>query len=84
MIKIKNHKNIEIKGVMTILPQNINNKKTQKLYFELKKIQKKIQKNHYHQCRFVSMGMSGDYKDAILMGATHIRIGTLLYGKRNQ
>ena len=31
---------------------------------------------------FLSMGMSSDYKCAILNGATHIRIGTLLFGSR--
>jgi PLP dependent protein len=30
----------------------------------------------------LSMGMSGDYADAILEGATHLRIGTAITGKR--
>ena len=29
-----------------------------------------------------SMGMSGDYATAIKLGATHIRVGTALFGKR--
>lgn len=29
-----------------------------------------------------SMGMSGDYETAIMLGATHIRIGTALFGRR--
>lgn len=29
-----------------------------------------------------SMGMSGDYQTAIMLGATHIRVGTALFGKR--
>ena len=32
--------------------------------------------------QFLSMGMSSDYKKALMLGATHIRIGTLLFGKR--
>ena len=31
----------------------------------------------------LSMGMSDDYKIAILNGATHIRVGTALFGSRN-
>ena len=31
----------------------------------------------------LSMGMSDDYKEGILAGATHVRVGTLLFGKRN-
>lgn len=30
----------------------------------------------------ISAGMSGDYRDAILEGATHLRIGTAIMGKR--
>lgn len=31
----------------------------------------------------LSMGMSGDFATAIMLGATHIRIGTALFGDRN-
>lgn len=31
----------------------------------------------------LSMGMSGDYETAIMLGATHIRIGTALFGDRS-
>ncbi len=30
-----------------------------------------------------SMGMSGDYPTAIMLGATHIRVGTALFGQRD-
>jgi uncharacterized pyridoxal phosphate-containing UPF0001 family protein len=30
----------------------------------------------------LSMGMSGDYREAILEGATHLRIGTAITGNR--
>ena len=77
-------KNIKVEGVMTILPQQITPQKTKKYYEKLKKIQEKIQKEKIKSCRFTSMGMSGDYKEAVEAGATHIRIGTLLYGKRKK
>lgn len=32
--------------------------------------------------RFISAGMSGDYRDAILEGATHLRIGSAITGNR--
>jgi len=31
----------------------------------------------------LSMGMSGDYKEAIKFGATSVRIGSLIFGERN-
>jgi pyridoxal phosphate enzyme (YggS family) len=34
------------------------------------------------EARFLSMGMSHDYREAILEGATHLRIGTAITGNR--
>ena len=75
-------KNITIKGLMTILPQDINKEQAKEYYTQLKNTQTAIQKNYFKDCNYTSMGMSGDYEEAILAGATHIRIGTYLYGKR--
>ena len=81
--KTQHLKNIEITGVMTILPQNLNQKERKALYSKIKKIQQKIQKKYYPSCLLTSMGMSSDYKDAVSEGSSYIRIGTKLYGKRN-
>ncbi|HSG33672.1 MAG TPA: YggS family pyridoxal phosphate-dependent enzyme [Sphingomonadaceae bacterium] len=35
-----------------------------------------------HGLARLSMGMSGDYETAIMLGATHVRIGTALFGER--
>jgi hypothetical protein len=37
-----------------------------------------------HGLQGLSMGMSGDFATAIMLGATHIRIGTALFGERSQ
>jgi uncharacterized pyridoxal phosphate-containing UPF0001 family protein len=31
----------------------------------------------------VSMGMSGDFEQAIALGATHVRVGSALFGERD-
>ena len=31
----------------------------------------------------LSMGMSGDYEDAVRAGATMVRVGTAIFGRRN-
>jgi len=36
-----------------------------------------------HGLKMISMGMSGDYETAIEMGATHVRIGSALFGERD-
>jgi hypothetical protein len=35
-----------------------------------------------HGLTGLSMGMSGDYETAVMLGATHIRVGTALFGAR--
>ena len=80
--RIKKMTNLHIKGIMTILPQQINEKQTKKLYFKTTEISNKIRKTYFTTCTETSMGMSEDYNLALACGATNIRIGTKLYGKR--
>ena len=42
------------------------------------------QKMDHNVCEIdcLSMGMSGDYADAVREGATHVRVGTALFGPR--
>ncbi|WP_390623172.1 alanine racemase [Ralstonia syzygii] len=35
-----------------------------------------------HGLRILSMGMSADYRQAIAQGATHVRVGTSIFGAR--
>lgn len=35
-----------------------------------------------HGVTGLSMGMSGDYETAVMLGATHVRVGTALFGDR--
>ena len=37
-----------------------------------------------HDLAQLSMGMSGDYETAIRFGATHVRIGTAIFGRRER
>ena len=37
-----------------------------------------------HGLTGLSMGMSADYESAVMIGATHVRVGTALFGARNQ
>jgi uncharacterized pyridoxal phosphate-containing UPF0001 family protein len=38
---------------------------------------------HRHGVTGLSMGMSSDYETAVMIGATHVRIGTALFGERS-
>ena len=77
------YKNISIEGVM-IIPPLTDNKNIYLNYFKkAKEIQIKI-KTKIKTCKNLSMGMTNDYVDAIKEGATHIRIGTALFGARKK
>jgi len=79
--QIKENKNTLLCGVMTILKKGTPKEETFFYYKQIKQIQKQIQKN-FPFCKNTSMGMSEDYKEAIKAGATEVRLGTLLFGKR--
>ena len=73
--------NLFLEGLMTILPANLNNEKTEYFYNETKKVQEKASRK-INQNLELSMGMSQDYKIAIKCGASFIRVGTNLFGER--
>ena len=64
---------LDVIGLMSIPPMNEDPKKHFDLLNQLA-IQNKL--------KYLSMGMSADYKIALSCGATHIRLGTILFGKR--
>ena len=77
--------NICIKGLMAIPPiqqfDGENLKFFQKMYRLSVDIKNKIGDNVIVDC--LSMGMSGDYPDAIRCGSTMIRVGTAIFGARD-
>ena len=80
---IQNLTHIHLLGLMTILPFYQKAQETQPLFYKMKKIQNKVLNEISPTCKFLSMGMSQDYIYALKEGATHLRIGTKLYGPRN-
>ena len=77
--------NICIKGLMAIPPISQNPGENlvffQKMFQLSVDISKKIDDNVMVDC--LSMGMSGDFADAIAAGSTMIRVGTAIFGARN-
>ena len=73
---------LKVIGLMTILPFNSDTTTTQPLFAAMKQTQNQVLQKINPDCRFLSMGMSRDYIYALKEGATHLRIGTKLYGQR--
>ena len=80
---IQNLTHTPLLGLMSILPFYEDAAHTQPLFNKMKKIQTKTLHSISPTCNFLSMGMSRDYIYALKEGATHLRIGTKLYGQRH-
>ena len=74
--QIKQLKNIKIKGLMTINPKGLNSKENTKLFKKCRQLADSFKLN---DC---SMGMSGDWEEAIEAGSTWLRLGSIIFGKR--
>ena len=83
--KIAQFPNICVKGLMAIPPISDYSGENlgffQKMFQLTVDISKKIEDNVMVDC--LSMGMSGDFADAIAAGSTMIRVGTAIFGARN-
>ena len=75
--------NLNIKGLMTMAPYFDEPEKTRPYFKKAKELFEKIKKEYtLKDFSVLSMGMSGDFEQAILEGATMVRIGTALFGER--
>ena len=72
--KIKKYPKIEIIGFMTMAPNTDDEETIKKTFKKLEELKNRINPNFK-----LSMGMSNDYKIAIECGATHIRLGSILW-----
>jgi PLP dependent protein len=75
-------KNVNIVGLMGMASLTENISVIAKEFAGLKKEFDKYQKQH-PSFEILSMGMSGDYQTAIKQGSTLIRVGSALFGSRN-
>lgn len=82
--EIANMKHLSLIGIMTIPPNNISEESLQFIYKETRKIRDTVCRSIEKRCNNLSMGMSNDYEIAIAEGATHIRLGTAIFGERPQ
>ena len=76
---------ILVKGLMAV-PPDVDNPEENRVYFNrLKQLSVDITQKNIDNVSMdiLSMGMSGDYMVAIDEGATYIRVGTGIFGKRN-
>jgi len=74
-------KNIQVCGLMTMAPKTDHPDDCRKFFYGLHKLSVDIRGKKYDNINMgqLSMGMSGDFREAILEGATIVRIGSALF-----
>jgi PLP dependent protein len=80
-MQVKQYDRLNIKGLMTIGLFSAETEKVRNCYSLLKKLQQQIL-NKDIPVHELSMGMSGDLETAVEEGATIVRVGTAIFGKR--
>ena len=75
--EIQELKNIKLTGLMTINPRGLNSKQNLELFKKCRSLADSLQ---LPDC---SMGMSGDWEEAIDAGSTWLRLGSLIFGDRS-
>ncbi|OGV58735.1 MAG: YggS family pyridoxal phosphate enzyme [Lentisphaerae bacterium GWF2_50_93] len=76
--------NVELRGLMTMAPYEAPEIELRKIFSGLRELRNKIETAYSARLPELSMGMSGDYEAAIAEGATIVRIGTAIFGKRTK
>lgn len=74
--------NIELVGLMTMAPFTENENIIRESFIRLREYKEELNKQGL-QLTELSMGMTNDYQIAIEEGATMLRIGTAIFGKRD-
>lgn len=76
---------VHIKGLMTIAPYVENPEENRVHFAKLRQLAVDIMHENIDNVKvdILSMGMTGDYQVAIEEGATHVRVGTGIFGGRS-
>lgn len=83
--KMADFPHCRLHGLMAIPPISLHPGDNRRYFAEMRNLFVDISEKKYDNVDMecLSMGMSGDYADAIAEGATMIRVGTAIFGPRN-
>jgi len=74
---------LRLGGIMAITAADLSDTELRRQFNELKSLSDTLIQQH-PDAGVLSMGMSADFETAIECGATHVRVGSALFGQRNQ
>ncbi len=79
--EVANLPRLRLRGLMCIPPETSDPALARRRFGDLRALRDGLNAAG-HRLDALSMGMSGDFVPAILEGATHVRVGTALFGAR--
>ena len=74
--------NLRLDGLMTLPPPSDDPEASRPCFEQLRALRDRLEQELGRALPVLSMGMSGDFEVAIDCGATHVRIGTAIFGTR--
>lgn len=76
---------VHVMGLMTIAPNVVVPEENRPIFHKIKELSVDIANENIDNVdmRIISMGMTNDFEIAIEEGATHVRVGTAIFGERN-
>jgi len=74
---------LRLDGLMTMPPPSDDPAASRPAFDALRALRDRIEQDVGRSLPVLSMGMSGDFEVAIACGATHVRIGTAIFGTRS-
>lgn len=82
--RLKQYRNLKIRGLMTVAPFVEDAEENRAVFRKLRQLSIDIKSKNVDNVTMnvLSMGMTGDYEVAIEEGATLVRVGTGIFGKR--
>lgn len=79
--EIKSLKGLDVIGLMNMAPFGLEKQDLIALFKDIVNLRDTLEKKFDCKLKEISMGMSGDYKEAIEAGATMIRVGRRLFSQ---
>jgi PLP dependent protein len=75
---------LQIRGLMAIPPLGLTPAELQQFFEQARDLRDRIQQQTWKNIQLteLSLGMSGDYRQAISAGSTIVRLGSILFGDR--
>ncbi len=75
---------VRVRGLMTIPPAEADRETNMRYFRQVQTLYVDINEKLFHnELKYLSMGMSGDFADAIRAGATMVRVGSAIFGARH-